>query len=114
MPNRTRALQIKIVVAIFITAINISVYCIWIPARLQISEEYIHLNDIWDRCEKCIYLVVDATLNWYFIRTVKKTLVVRGLTKYNQLVQFNIWIVGLSLSMDALIIGMMSLSNSFV
>jgi hypothetical protein len=29
--------------------VNISVYCIWIPARLQVSERYEFLNTIWDR-----------------------------------------------------------------
>jgi hypothetical protein len=113
-PSSKRALRLKIGVAILITAINISVYTIWVPARLQISEKYIHLNDIWDRCEKCIYLVVDGLLNWYFIHIVKQRLVRKGLTKYDRLVRFNMWIIGLSLSMDCLIIGMMSLGNGFV
>ncbi|KAB2574375.1 hypothetical protein BFW01_g9223 [Lasiodiplodia theobromae] len=112
--NRKKGLHIKIGVAILITAINISVYCIWIPARLQVSEAYIHLNDIWDRCEKVIYLIVDASLNWYFIYIVQKNLVRQGLKKYESLVKFNIYIIGFSLSMDILIISMMSLKNSFV
>ncbi|KAH7052191.1 hypothetical protein B0J12DRAFT_572550, partial [Macrophomina phaseolina] len=112
--NRRKALQIKVSVAVLITAINISVYCIWIPARLQISESYIHLNEVWDRCEKVIYLLVDAALNWYFIRIVQKNLVRQGLKKYESLVKFNIYIIGFSLSMDVLIISMMSLKNSFV
>lgn len=38
-------------VAVLITSINIAVYCIWIPARLQINDTYIHVNEIWDRTE---------------------------------------------------------------
>lgn len=102
--NRKKGLHIKIGVAILITAINISVYCIWIPARLQVSDAYVHLNDIWDRCEKVIYLIVDASLNWYFIYIVQKNLVRQGLKKYESLVKFNIYIIGFSLSMDILII----------
>ena len=112
--NRRRGLYIRLGVAAFITAINISVYCIWIPARLQISQEYIRINDIWDRCEKAIYLVVDACLNWYFIRIVDQNLVRGGLKRYQTLVRFNRMIVFVSLSMDVLIIAMMSLKNSFV
>ncbi|KAL0264409.1 hypothetical protein SLS55_000359 [Diplodia seriata] len=112
--NRRKGLHIKIGVAVLITAINISVYCIWIPARLQISQTYVHLNEIWDRCEKVIYLLVDGALNWYFIRIVQKNLVRQGLKKYESLVKFNIYIIGFSLSMDVLIISMMSLKNSFV
>lgn len=107
-------MRLKIGVAVLITAVNISVYCIWIPARLQISERYVHINVIWDRCEKVIYLLVDAALNWYFIRIVQKRLVKQGLVKYDRLVRFNMWIISFSLAMDLLIIGMMSLSNSFV
>ncbi|CZR52549.1 uncharacterized protein PAC_02426 [Phialocephala subalpina] len=122
---------LKYSVAAIVTAINISVYCIWIPARLQISPQYIHINNIWDRCEKVIYLAVDAFLNWRFIYTVKQNLVKMGLEKYRSLMNVNIAIVMLSLSMDVgmpnsstrrpllmseqvLIIGMMSLKNTFV
>ncbi|KAK7040843.1 hypothetical protein VNI00_009439 [Paramarasmius palmivorus] len=101
--------------AALITAINLSVYNIWIPAKLQISQEYHDINIWWDRVEKCLYLLVDALLNWYFIRTVKNRLIVHnGLKKYEKLVRFNTWIVWISLSMDVLIIATMSLRNDFV
>ncbi|KEY75038.1 hypothetical protein S7711_01372 [Stachybotrys chartarum IBT 7711] len=106
--------KLKWGVAALITAINISVYCIWVPARLQINPTYIHINEIWDRCEKGIYLVVDGCLNILFIRIVRRNLVENGLTKYKNLVNFNIFIIGFSLSMDVLIIAMMSLDNTFV
>ncbi|KAM0335028.1 hypothetical protein ACHAQA_000062 [Verticillium albo-atrum] len=111
-PNK--AFRLKWGIAGLITLVNISVYCIWIPARLQVSERYIHINEWWDRCEKGIYLIVDAMLNFYFIRIVKRNLILHGLTKYRTLVRFNMFIVGFSLSMDVFIIGMMSLGNSFV
>ncbi|KAI9736127.1 MAG: hypothetical protein M1834_001011 [Cirrosporium novae-zelandiae] len=133
MINRRKAWWIKFWVAVIITAINISVYSIWIPARLQISEKFIHINDIWDRCEKCIYLIIDAALNMYFMYLVQAKLVSRGLNKYQPLVKFNIMIIGFSLAMDVsflsslqdtegveltspqiLIISTMSLANTFV
>ncbi|APA08460.1 hypothetical protein SS1G_02149 [Sclerotinia sclerotiorum 1980 UF-70] len=114
LTSKQRAVHLKIVVAVIITLINISVYCIWIPARLQISNTYIHLNEIWDRCEKSIYLVVDALLNFYFMKTVYSKLVGNGLKKYKTLIKFNAVLVVFSLAMDVLIIGMMSLDNSFV
>lgn len=97
-----------------ITAINISVYTIWIPARMQISEEYIQINSWWDRCEKVLYLLIDAALNIYFIRIVSSNLVHNGLEKYRALSRFNWFIIGFSLAMDVLIIAMMSLPNTFV
>lgn len=112
--DRMFILRVKWGTALLITLINISVYCIWIPARLQISERYIHLNEIWDRCEKVIYLLVDAALNFLFMRIVRHDLVKLGLRKYNQLVRFNMFIIGFSLAMDVLIITMMSLDNTFV
>lgn len=72
LPDKRAARRLKFYVALLITAINISVYCIWVPARLQISERYIHINEFWDRTEKVIYLLVDAALNLYFIIIVKR------------------------------------------
>ncbi|RYP12979.1 hypothetical protein DL765_007066 [Monosporascus sp. GIB2] len=114
IPDKRFSWRLKVGVATLITAINISVYNIWIPARLQISEEYIHINEWWDRCEKVIYLLVDGALNIYFIIIVRRNLVQNGLQKYNRLVHFNMFIIGFSLSMDVLIIAMMSLKNTFV
>ena len=87
---------------------------IWIPARLQVSDKYIEINKIWDRCEKIIYLIVDAFLNWHFVRVVKARLVQNGLDRYRPLLRMNQRLIILSISMDALIIGMMSLPNTFV
>ncbi|KAF6787289.1 hypothetical protein CSOJ01_15270 [Colletotrichum sojae] len=114
LTNQKRAWRVKVGVAVLITAVNISVYNIWIPARLQISDRYIDINDWWDRCEKVIYLIVDGALNVYFVRIVQKSLIMHGLTKYRRLTQFNMFIIGFSLSMDVLIIAMMSLNNTFV
>ncbi|EKD14609.1 uncharacterized protein L3040_000133 [Drepanopeziza brunnea f. sp. 'multigermtubi'] len=112
--DQRQALRLKICVAVLTTAINISVYCIWIPARLQISKNYIYVNEIWDRCEKSLYLVIGGALNLYFNHIVKQRLVRQGLVKYDRLVRYNQWLICLSLSMDCLIIGTMSLNNSFV
>ena len=70
------------------------------PVTNGFVKRYIHINDVWDRCEKVIYLVVDAILNWYFINTVKQRLVKQGSAKYNRLVKFNVRIIFLSLTMD--------------
>ncbi|KAI4598716.1 hypothetical protein KJ359_002608 [Pestalotiopsis sp. 9143b] len=106
--------RLKIGVATFITAVNVSVYLIWIPARLQVSDQYVWINDRWDRCEKVLYLLTDAALNLYFIVVVSRNLVHNGLEKYKRLARFNLFIIGFSLSMDVLIIGMMSMRNTFV
>ncbi|KNG48886.1 hypothetical protein TW65_04297 [Stemphylium lycopersici] len=114
VPDRRRSRYIMIGTATFVTAINISVFNIWIPARLQINHTYHIVNEYWDRIEKVLYLGVDAGLNWYFLKTVKANLISNGLTKYNKLVRFNQKIVIVSLIMDVMIIGAMSIPNSFV
>ncbi|UPX18930.1 uncharacterized protein EKO05_0009212 [Ascochyta rabiei] len=114
IPDRRHSRNIMIATAVFVTAINISVFNIWIPARLQINHKYHVINEYWDRIEKCLYLIVDAALNWYFLKTVKANLISNGLTKYNRLVRFNQRIVVVSLLMDVMIIGAMSIPNSFV
>jgi hypothetical protein len=129
MQDRTRGRQLTVGTAAVVTLINISVFCIWIPARLQISQRcdntpypnhklirvrWIRINTIWDRLEKVIYLLLDAFLNYYFIRVVNSNLVRYGLKKYNRLVRFNKRIIAVSLLMDILIIGTMSVPNGFV
>jgi hypothetical protein len=54
-----------------------------------------------------LYLIIDAYLNVYFIRTVKANLVSNGLQKYNRLVNFN-------LLMDIVVLGTMSLPNGLM
>ncbi|KKY23084.1 hypothetical protein UCDDS831_g03209 [Diplodia seriata] len=112
--NKDKARNIMIGTAFIVTLINISVFNIWIPARLQISPRYIHINEVWDRVEKVIYLVMDAVLNAYFIKSVRKNLVANGLQKYSSLLKFNVRIIAISLLMDVMIIAAMSIPNSFV
>ncbi|KAF2490385.1 hypothetical protein BU16DRAFT_470531 [Lophium mytilinum] len=97
-----------------ITAVEISVFCIWIPAHLDISQTYININNIWDKITKFIILFVDCGLNYYFITQIKRRLVRNGIEKYNDLVRFNTRIIIVSISMDLLIVGTMFLSNGVV
>lgn len=57
---------------------------------------------------------MDAGLNWYFLRVVKQNLINNGLQKYNKLLRFNQRIIIISLLMDVMIIGAMSIPNSYV
>ncbi|CAE6444018.1 unnamed protein product [Rhizoctonia solani] len=130
LPSSSQRFWLKLTVAVWIVMISISVYCIWIPAKLQISETYIRLNWYWDHIEKILYLLTDAALNITFIRLIRQRLVSRGvssvvylvstttdsnkLTKYDKLVAMNIRMIFVSLSMDAVIIGMLSYRNDLV
>ncbi|KAK8117982.1 uncharacterized protein PG998_006263 [Apiospora kogelbergensis] len=97
-----------------LSLVNISVYCIWIPARLQISDTYININKIWDRLEKVIFLTVDSSLSIYFVMLIRKNLIDNGLTKYMPLYRFNLFMVGCSIALDAILIASMSIPNDIV
>ncbi|KAH6682173.1 hypothetical protein F5X68DRAFT_137534 [Plectosphaerella plurivora] len=100
-----------------ITAINIAVFCIWIPAHTvpPVSPTYVAINRYWDRVSKVLILIVDAGLNWYFLRTVKTRLLSQhGLMKYKPLVSFNAKLMVVSIAMDVMLIGLMSLPNQVV
>lgn len=114
MVDKRKARALKWTLFGFVGLINISVFAIWIPARMNISPTFAHVNNIWDRIEKVLYLIIDGALNGYFLYLVRAKLISRGLNKYKPLFNFNAVIVGVSLSMDILIIGMMSLPNGFI
>ncbi|KAI9158046.1 hypothetical protein HJFPF1_06032 [Paramyrothecium foliicola] len=114
MVVRKNATRLKWGVFIILALINISVFIIWIPARLQISPRWIHINNVWDRIEKGIFLVIDLSLNIYFIYLVRSGLIANGLTKYIPLFRFNMAMIGLSMTMDILIIAMMSLPTDTI
>ncbi|KAK2742720.1 hypothetical protein CKAH01_18457 [Colletotrichum kahawae] len=114
IPIQSHASRLKWGVFGILLAINISVFCIWIPARLQINHTYIHVNEIWDRIEKGIFLIVDASLNLTFIYLVKSRLIASGLTKYTRLFNFNLLMIAVSMSLDVILIGLMSLPNTLI
>ncbi|KAK1633508.1 hypothetical protein BDP81DRAFT_463251 [Colletotrichum phormii] len=114
MPIPAQATRLKWGVFGILLAVNISVFCIWIPARLQINDTYIQINEIWDRIEKGIFLLVDAGLNLTFIYLVKSRLIASGLTKYTALFRFNLAMIAVSMSLDVVLIGLMSLPNTLM
>ncbi|KAK6826127.1 hypothetical protein PG987_013621 [Apiospora arundinis] len=91
--------------AIGLGIINVSVFCIWIPARLQISSTFVH---------KCIFCLIDVALNVYFVYLVRSRLISNGLTKYNRLFKFNLFMIVVSMSLDVILIGVMSLGQGFI
>ncbi|KAH6645541.1 hypothetical protein BKA67DRAFT_527256 [Truncatella angustata] len=114
MVNRVHARYLKLGVFFIVLTINISVFCIWIPARLQINETYVRVNDIWDRIEKAIFAVVDAGLNCCFMWTVRTNLIAAGLVKYQPLFRFNLMMVCISVALDVVLIGSMSIGTGVI
>ncbi|GAB1319389.1 hypothetical protein MFIFM68171_09599 [Madurella fahalii] len=112
--NPVKARRLKVGLGIAIGIINVSVFCIWVPARLQISATWIRINSIWDRMEKAIFACIDTSLNLYFMWLVKSKLVEGGLTQYKLVYQVNLVLVWFSISLDILLIGLMSLRDDAV
>ncbi|KAL2126932.1 hypothetical protein VTI74DRAFT_11597 [Chaetomium olivicolor] len=114
MYNPEKGQRLKVGLLIAIGIINVSVFCIWIPARLQISHTFIRVNDVWDRMEKVLFAIIDMCLNIYFMYLVRVKLVANGLTQYMLLYKFNLVMVIISISLDVLVIGLMSLPDDAV
>ncbi|KAI5777412.1 hypothetical protein EDC01DRAFT_404740 [Geopyxis carbonaria] len=112
--DRRKRRWLKLSTIILWVLINISGFCIWVPARLGVSNTFTDINYVWDRSEKAVYMLVDCGLNWYFIRLVNRRLVEQGSTKYARLVRFNTRIIMASISMDVLLIGLMNLKNDLI
>lgn len=100
MYDARRVRRLKVGATLLIGAINITVFVIWIPARLQISPYWMQLNSVWDRVEKGIFAIFDLGLNLYFIHLVRSELTAHGLTKYRDLYLFNLGMVFISISLD--------------
>jgi hypothetical protein len=113
MVDKRKARLIKLVLFVVVLLINISVYCIWIPALLGSNQTFITINHVWERIEKALFLVLDAGLNLYFLYLVRSNLIAKGLTKYWPLFNFNATIVVVSVAMDTALLGMLSLPNNY-
>jgi hypothetical protein len=100
MYNPAKERRLKLGLFIIIGLINVSVFCIWIPARLQINSTFIQVNEIWDRIEKALFAAVDMAMNTYFMWLVKSKLVSSGLTQYNLVYKYNLAMVCLSVALD--------------
>lgn len=114
IPIQSHASRLKWGVFGILLTVNISVFCIWIPARLQINHTYIHVNEIWDRIEKAVFLIVDASLNLTFVYLVKSRLIASGLTKYTRLFNFNLLMIAVSMSLDVSIMRMTLRLNQYL
>lgn len=100
MYDGRRVRTLKWTVAGLVGLINLSVFVIWMPARLQISPTWMALNSVWDRIEKGLLALIDLGLNLKFIHLVHTELIRHGLTKYRDLYRFNVTMIFISISLD--------------
>ncbi|KAI1367924.1 hypothetical protein F5Y08DRAFT_348259 [Xylaria arbuscula] len=112
--DQRKITKLRWTVAGLLFLLNISVFVIWIPARLQVSSTFIHINDVWDRIEKALFAVIDLSLSSYFAYLVREKLISNGLTKYNRLFRYNILMIAFSLALDIVLIIVVPLGNGLV
>jgi hypothetical protein len=115
MTSKRRARKLKWALFVTIAAINIAVCYIWTTAQVPSATPHqIHVNHLFEKAEKTFFLVVDLTLNLYFLYLVRFRLIADGLGKYWMLFNFNAGIVVISTSMDALLLGFLSLPDPYL
>lgn len=102
MVNKRRITIIRWSVGSVLGLINISVFFIWITARLQISPTCVHMNDILDLTEKGLVSIIDSGLNAYFIYLLRSRLLAssKGLNKYTGRFYFNCFTIAISVGLD--------------
>ncbi|KAH6959808.1 hypothetical protein BKA56DRAFT_195582 [Ilyonectria sp. MPI-CAGE-AT-0026] len=94
------ATRLKCAAFFIVLAVTIVSFCLYIPARLQISGTYTDAYNSWIHIKKSILLAVDAGLNLCFIYLVRSHLIAAGLVKYQKLYQFNLCMIFVSISLD--------------
>ncbi|UKZ77002.1 hypothetical protein TrVFT333_004718 [Trichoderma virens FT-333] len=109
LPGAARSLKWGVFLVLLL--VNISVMVIWTPAHLQLSPRWVHINEIWDRAEKVIFLIIDLSLNIRFMYLVRSRLIKSGLSKYVPLYRLNLVLVCFSMCLDVSLIGLMSLPS---
>ncbi|KAL7943367.1 hypothetical protein V8C42DRAFT_359089 [Trichoderma barbatum] len=109
VPGAARSLKWGVFLVLLM--VNISVIVIWVPAHLQISPRWVRINEIWDRCEKVIFCIIDLSLNIRFMYLVRSRLIKCGLSKYIPVYRLNLVLVSFSMCLDVSLIGLMSLSS---
>jgi hypothetical protein len=115
MVERRKATMLRWGLFISIGLVNLAVCVIWTMAMLPgATQSQIRLNILFEKAEKAFFLILDLSLNLFFLYLVRYRLIADGLSKYWKLYHFNIGIVILSTSMDILLLGFLSLPDPYL
>lgn len=115
MGDKRRAKWLKVGLFVAILGVNIPVSIIWTRARLpSATSDHVRLNNKFEIFNKTFFLAIDLVLNLYFIFLVRFSLIALDLNQYWVLFKVNIGIVGLCLGLDACVLGMLKLPNTYV
>ena len=115
MVERRKGIMLRWGLFIAIGLVNLPVCVIWTMAQLPDATPFEVLLNIWfEKAEKAFFLILDLSLNLYFLYLVRSRLISDGLSKYWKLYHFNAGIVTLSTSMDILLFGFLSLPDPYL
>ncbi|UZP36563.1 hypothetical protein NXS19_004379 [Fusarium pseudograminearum] len=115
MTNRRRARHLKWGLFISIICVNIAVCYIFTVAHLETATfKQKYVNIVFEKAEKSFFLIIDLTLNLYFLYLVRYRLIADGLNKYWRLFNFNSGMVLISTSMDIFLLGFLSLPDPYL
>ncbi|KAM5343544.1 hypothetical protein ACJ41O_012081 [Fusarium nematophilum] len=109
MPSPRDATKLRWGVFLVLLLVNFGTLIVWTPAQLQISPRWVSINEIWGRCEKGIFFIVDFALNLRFVYLIRNRMASHGLSKYVSLFRLNMVLIAFSVSLDLMLIGLMSL-----
>lgn len=115
MVNQRQAKQLKWGLAALITPVCCVVLYVWTVGHFpEATPEQVARNFRLEIAEKIFFLLIDLSLNLYFLYLVRYRLIAYGLTKYWKLFKFNVIMVFISTTLDALLLGFINLPNPFV
>lgn len=115
MINQRRAKQLKWGLAALITPVCCVVLYVWTVGHfLEATDEQKTRNFRLEIAEKIFFLLVDLSLNLYFLYLVRYRLIAYGLTKYWKLFKFNVIMVIISTAFDGLLLGFINLPDGFM
>ncbi|KAK7756675.1 hypothetical protein SLS62_001116 [Diatrype stigma] len=115
MIDQRRAKQLKWGLAGIITPVCGVVLYVWTVGHFpEATLEQQTRNFRLEICEKIFFLLVDLSLNLYFLYLVRFRLIAYGLTKYWKLFNYNVVMVVISTTFDALLLGFINLPNPYI
>lgn len=115
MVNQRQAKKLKLGLAALITPVCGTVLYVWTVGHFpEATPEQVTRNFRLEIAEKIFFLLIDLSLNLYFLYLVRYRLIAYGLTKYWKLFKFNVVFVIISTTFDALLLGLLNLPDGFM
>ncbi|EXF81680.1 hypothetical protein CFIO01_08016 [Colletotrichum fioriniae PJ7] len=113
MHNKQRVRYMKIGLLVFIGIFNLAYIALWIVYTIDPSRLAVVLNRYLSRLDIVIDLLVNIVLDTTFLIIIKRELIAGGLVKYRLLFNCGVVAVCLSISLDVVMIILLSAPNSY-